>query len=96
MYDGEYCYHDGMIRVQAQLTESQSAALKALARERGTSVAGLLREGADKILAEEGRESRSQRRQRALLALGRFQGTGEPVAAEHDRFLDEIYSHRTG
>lgn len=82
-----------MIRIQAQLTEAQSAALKELARERGTSVAGLLREGADKVLAEGG-ASEAGRRQRALRAIGRFQGTGEPVAAVHDRFLDEIYDDR--
>jgi hypothetical protein len=39
-----------MIRTQIQLTEEQARRLKAMAAERGTSVAELIRQGVDDLL----------------------------------------------
>jgi Ribbon-helix-helix protein, copG family len=81
-----------MVRVQAQLTESQAARLRELAAERGVSVAELLRRGTELLLSEEGAVSREERRRRALSVVGRFPDTASDVATEHDRYLDDAYA----
>ncbi len=81
-----------MIRQQAQLTPEQVTALKALARERQVSVARLLREGADLVLANAAQPTQAELRERARSVFGTFRGTGEPVAQNHDHYLAEIYA----
>jgi hypothetical protein len=79
-----------VVRVQAQLTEEQHQQLRRLSNERGTSVAALLREGADRMLAESQRPADAAW-QRAWRAVGSVHGGAGNVAEEHDRYLAEIY-----
>lgn len=66
-----------MIRTQIQLTEEQARALHDLAVRRGVSLAELVRQGVERILAES--EQREKRR-RALAILGRFDGGPSDVS----------------
>jgi len=86
----QYRYHDGMLRVQAQLTEQQARRLKARAGEEGVSVAALLRRGADLVLDQAGGETNSDRRRRALDAVGRFADAAD-VGRRHDEHLDDAH-----
>jgi hypothetical protein len=80
-----------MIRVQAQLTEDQARRLRALAVKEGTSVAELLRRGADHVLRSRAADTSERRRARALSAVGRFADESETAARDHDRHLDETF-----
>lgn len=79
-----------MLRVQAQLTEEQARRLKSLAGDEGVSVAALLRRGADLVLDQGGGETKQDRRDRALTAVGRFED-GPDVARRHDEHLDATF-----
>lgn len=79
-----------MIRVQAQLTDQQARRLRALAAEQGVSIAALLRQGADLVLERGAGDTREQRRERALQAVGRFTDAPD-VAQRHDEHLEEAY-----
>jgi len=57
-------YRQSVIRTIVQLSEEQHAALRELARSRGTSVAALVREGVDGLL-----EARDERRRRRVAAI---------------------------
>ncbi len=80
-----------MIRTQIQLEEAQHRDLKQVAAERGVSVAQLIREGVDQLLAEATRE-----RQWDTLwaALDSLEGLGGPddVSVNHDDYLADIYA----
>jgi hypothetical protein len=78
-----------MVRTQIQLTQEQAAALKRLAAERGVSMAALIRDAVEGVVAEG--TDRERRKQRALAAVGKFHDTSRDVAAEHDRYLEDAY-----
>jgi hypothetical protein len=74
-----------MIRTQIQLTDDQARRLKRLAAERGVSMATLVREGVERVLADDGSEATHRR---ALSLVGAFHGgAGEKVSEQHDRYL---------
>ncbi|MBI2322782.1 MAG: ribbon-helix-helix domain-containing protein [Chloroflexi bacterium] len=77
-----------MVRTQIQLTEEQARALKAAAARRGVSIAELVRQGVERILAEDA-EAEKWRRAEAL--IGRFHSGRNDIAVEHDRYLAEDY-----
>ncbi len=77
-----------MIRTQIQLTEEQARGLKELAAQRGVSMAELIRQGVERILAE---SDERERRRRALAVIGRFHGGPSDVSVNHDRYLAEDY-----
>jgi hypothetical protein len=79
-----------MIRTQIQLSDEQAHGLKRLAAQRGVSMAELIREGAERVLAD---SAVDERWQRASELVGRYRdhGTDADVAANHDRYLDEAY-----
>jgi 16S rRNA U516 pseudouridylate synthase RsuA-like enzyme len=81
-----------MIRTQIQLTEAQFRTLKRLARERGTSVAELVRQSVDLFVRSAHFVGEEEQRQRALAAAGRFRSGRSDLAAEHDRYLTEAYT----
>lgn len=83
------CYHDGMIRTQIQLTEEQLSALRKLSAEQGRSVADLIRNSVDHMLADSGREARGQR---FLDAAGRFHSSAGDVSENHDKYLAEDFA----
>ncbi|MBM4431480.1 MAG: ribbon-helix-helix protein, CopG family [Chloroflexi bacterium] len=80
-----------MIRTQIQLTEEQARRLRALAVERGVSLAELIRQGVDAITASAQGADAETRRQRALAVAGRFRSGHADVSAEHDRHLAEAW-----
>lgn len=70
-----------MIRTQISLDDEQMEALKALARQRGVSLASLLRHAVDALLAE----PTPHDRQRARDVAGRFRsGRAGRTSEDHD------------
>lgn len=90
-----------MIRTMIQLTEEQMQALKALAKQRKTSVAKLVRESVAAYVTVEAKVA--EREEKRLRALAFIQYIREhpdefrdiegktDVAVNHDKYLDEIY-----
>jgi hypothetical protein len=81
-----------MVRTQIQLTERQAHRLRAEARDRGVSLAEMVRRCVDKGLAEEGSD-RAALYDRAARVVGRFPARGgtRDVSSKHDRYLDEAF-----
>ena len=84
---GAMCYHRDMQRVQVQFTQEQIDALAQRAAGSGRSVAAVVREAVDVLLA--GDEQR-RRIDRALASIGGFRSGLGDLAEEHDRYLDEV------
>jgi hypothetical protein len=83
------CYHGEVIRTQISLDERQMDGLRELARQRHVSMAELVRQAVDALLAAPPPDAR----ERALGVVGRY-SSGEPdndVARNHDKYLAEIY-----
>ena len=78
-------------RTQISLDAAQAARLRRLARERGTSMAALIRDAVDKTYPIDTDDSLDARWDRALAGVGGFHGGGENVGEEHDRYLEEAY-----
>jgi len=81
-----------MVRTQIQLTERQARRLRAQARERGVSLAEIIRRCVEKGLADEV-PSRAALYDRAARVVGRFpdrRGVRD-ISSKHDRYLDEAY-----
>ncbi|MBA3244590.1 MAG: ribbon-helix-helix protein, CopG family [Actinobacteria bacterium] len=79
-----------MVRTQISLTEEQAERLKRVARERGVSMAAVIRDAVDAVVPEVD-PAREEKIRRALAAVGSFAGGGGNVAEEHDRYLEEAY-----
>jgi hypothetical protein len=81
-----------MVRTQIQLTEQQARRLRAEARERGLSLAELIRRYVEKGLSEETHDP-SALYDRAARVVGRFhdRGGARDVSGKHDRYLDEAF-----
>lgn len=74
-----------MVRMQIQLTDAQAERLRRVARNRGVSIASLVREAVDRSLA--GGDPKAEAWQRALTVMGAFAGPGGSVATEHDAWF---------
>ncbi|MCC7009762.1 MAG: ribbon-helix-helix protein, CopG family [Acidobacteria bacterium] len=81
-----------MIRTQIQLTDQQARRLRSEARERGVSLAELIRRYVEKGLSE-GTSDRGALYARAARVVGRFPDRhgAHDVSTEHDRYLDEAF-----
>jgi hypothetical protein len=77
-----------IVRTQIQLSDDQARRLKLLAALRNVSVAELIREGAERVLAD---SDADERWQRASELVGRYRDPDSNVAVQHDRYLDELY-----
>lgn len=78
-----------MVRTQISLHEAEMERLRALARERGVSIASLLREAVDRLLDE---STMDERWRRASAVIGKY-SSGEPTnwAVDHDEaFVESI------
>jgi hypothetical protein len=80
-----------MIRTQIQLTEQQTQRLKALAKERGVSMAELIRQSIDTLLESPGTTDREERKRRALSIVGMFRSDVPDLSTNHDEYLAEAY-----
>lgn len=78
-----------MIRTQIQLTEEQAERLKDIAHEHGRSVAALIREAVDQLLASQPRLTWRQRMDRALSVAGTFTSGCSDVSERHDEYWAE-------
>ena len=78
-----------MVRMQIQLTEEQAAALRRLARQRGRSIAALVREAVESFVDRD--DLPAERRRRAREVVGRYASGRPDVAREHDRELAELF-----
>jgi hypothetical protein len=80
-----------MVRTQIQLSERQAAQLKRLSAQQQRSMADLIREALDALLARQDSGARQERMRRATGAFGRFRsGTGD-LARRHDaHFADAV------
>ena len=80
-----------MIRTQIQLDEAKASALKGMAARRGVSVAALIRDGIDRVLADDDWERRWKR---ALEAVGKHRSGLGDLAENHDRYFAEAIGER--
>jgi len=81
-----------VVRTQIQLTERQARRLRAEARDRGVSLAEIIRRCVEKGLADEA-PSRAALYDRAARVVGRFPDRrgARDISSRHDRYLDEAY-----
>ena len=80
-----------MIRTQIQLIERQTQRLKALAKERGVSMAELIRQSVDALLESPETTDREERKRRALSIVGMFRSDVPDLSTHHDQYLAEAY-----
>jgi post-segregation antitoxin (ccd killing protein) len=80
-----------MVRTQIQLTERQTERLKALAKERGVSMAELIRQSVDKLLDSQETVDWEERKRRAIAAAGKYRSGLSDLATNHDYYLAEAY-----
>ena len=81
-----------MIRTQIQLTEEQTRRVKRLARQRGVSMAEVIRTFVDEGIAAAG-PAREAAYERARQLVGSFpdRERAKDLAREHDRHLDAVF-----
>jgi hypothetical protein len=80
-----------MVRTQVQLGEKQAELAKALAAQRGVSMAEIIRASLDAYLAASQQPDRQELRRRARLAAG-IVGSGlSDLSVNHDEYLAEAY-----
>lgn len=81
-----------MVRTQIQLTEPQARRLRAQARERGLSLAEVIRRYVEKGLSEE-QTDRGALYERAARLVGGFHDRrgARDISSKHDRYLDEAF-----
>ena len=81
-----------MERTQISLDPEQADLLRRLARERGTSMAHLIRDAVETVYGTAvAPPPRATLWSRAADAVGAFAGDGASVAQDHDRYLDEAF-----
>jgi len=80
-----------MVRTQIQLTVGQARDLRQLSSRSGRSMADLIREGVEVVLAAQHRPSRREKTAQALRAVGRFRSGSSDVSRNHDRYLAEAF-----
>ena len=81
-----------MKRTQIQLTDAQLRALKERSAAENKSMAGLIREAVDALLRSSLRVDREAVKRRAIAAAGQFHSGVSDLAANHDRYLGEVYA----
>ena len=81
-----------MERTQISLEPEQADLLRRLARERGTSMAHLIRDAVDAAYGSTiAPPTRGELWDRAFRAVGVGAGDGAPASEDHDRYLDESF-----
>lgn len=81
-----------MERTQISLESAQAERLRRLARERGVSMAYLIRDAVDRSYpAGVAPPTRAELWARAMSAVGSGEGDGSNVSEDHDRYLDDAF-----
>lgn len=80
-----------MIRTQVQLSPEQLEALRRLSAATGRSIADLVRQGVDEVLAAARRPGPEDRLERAKRVVGQFSSGAVEVSTHHDRYLAEAF-----
>ena len=78
-----------MIRTQISLTEEQMTRLRAVALQRGVSIAQVIREAVDATVRGPDWE---EKKRRAFAAIGCVRDDNANVSEDHDKYLAEIYA----
>lgn len=78
-----------MVRTQVQLSEDSMQALRRLATQRGTSIAALVREAVEELVASRRVASADDLRARAIAAVGRFRSGIGDLSERHDEEFAE-------
>ena len=73
-----------MIRTQIQLTEAQAEALRQRAAAEGRSMADLVRDGVDRLLADLTQKDEDALKRRSIAALGLFHSGVTDLGSAHD------------
>ena len=76
------------------LEHDQAERLRKLARERGVSMAHLIRDAVDRTYGTAGTDTLDARWERAMTVVGTGHSGLTDVAANHDKYLAEIYADR--
>jgi len=84
-------YHPPVERTQISLEPDQADRLRRLARQRGVSMAHLVREAVDRTYGTALSPTRAELVERALAAVGCGHSGLDDVAVRHDDYLDGIY-----
>lgn len=81
-----------MVRTQIQLTDQQARRVRAEARERGLSLAEMIRRYVERGLADE-TPDRAALYERATRVVGRFRDRRgvTDASTKHDEYLDQAY-----
>ncbi len=80
-----------MVRTQIQLTENQAETLKAVAARRGISMAELIRQSIDQLVARSGEKSQQEQRKKAAAAAGAFRSGKGDISVRHDQYLSDAF-----
>jgi hypothetical protein len=83
-----------VVRTQIQLEEHQIAELREIASASGQSIADLVRQAVDRLLASHYSISREERIERAKRAAGRFHSGLKDVSENHDKYFVEAIEDR--
>ncbi len=76
-------------RTQISLDPEQADRLRRLARERGTSMAALIREAVEAVFPADATDSLDARWQRALASIGGFHSGLTDASERHDDYFAE-------
>ena len=77
-----------MIRTQIQLTEEQARALKVLSAREGVSMAELIRQAVERVIA---RDNQAEKWRPASALVGRYSGGPTDVSTRHDEYLADDF-----
>lgn len=80
-----------MVRTQIQLTEKQAYTLKVMAREKGVSVAELIRHSIDHYIHSMKEPTLEEKYERSMSIVGKYRTEETDMGRNHDRYLAEIY-----
>lgn len=81
-----------MVRIQVQLTEKQSKALRQIALREGISMAEVIRRALDKVIEYQYLPDRYELKKRAMAAAGSVHSNITDLSSNHYQYLEEIYS----
>ena len=79
-----------MIRTQIQLTEEQYRAIRELSRNRGESIAAIIREALNQFLLIR-KPGRKALYRHAASVVGKYRAGTSDISIEHDRYLKETF-----